>query len=110
MKAILSVIAGIIFALMFCLYRRRKKVECPECHRRKIVFVKCEIKDEKEIEICKVKNIMTTATGQRGFVMPYSVSNHSYIIPGKRLFFDVTYFCKRCGTEFICPEFTDVEK
>lgn len=111
MKMILTVIIGIVVAALFSIWlNQRKKQRCFVCQSRKCIPVKREAKGETEIEIQKVKNIMTTATGQRGPVMPYSVSNRRYIVPGKRLFFDVTYRCKRCGKEFVCPEFMDVEK
>ena len=110
MKLILTVIVGILVAALFSFRLKLcKKQRCLECHSRRCILVKRENKGETEIEIQKVKNIMTTATGQRGPVMPYSVSNRRYIVPGKRLFFDATYLCKSCGKEFVCPEVVDVE-
>ena len=110
MKQILTVIVGILVAALFSVMMKLcKKQRCLECRSRRCIPVKRENKGETEIEIQKVKNIMTTATGQRGAVMPY-ISNRRYIVPGKRLFFDVTYRCKRCGKEFVCPEFMDIEK
>ena len=111
MKMILTVIVGIIVAVLFSIWvKLHTKQRCFVCGSKRCIPVKRETKGETEVEIQKVKNIMTTATCQRGPVMPYSVSNRRYIVPGKRLFFDVTYRCKRCGKEFVCAEFIDVEK
>lgn len=111
MKMIITVIVGILAAALLSIWLKlREKQRCFACRSRRCILVKRENKGETEVEIQKVKNIMTTATGQRGPVMPYSVSNRRYFVPGKRLFFDVTYRCKRCGKEFVCAEFIDVEK
>ncbi len=94
-----------------------KLPKCPNCKKRKSKETDRKISYEEKIKIKKEEQVAHYSKNQISYGQirfgqknnPSSVTVRKYTVPGKRIYYDVTYHCNNCGTEYTRTETKDEE-
>ncbi len=109
------IVLGMIAIVIFLLCYYFSKAKCPYCGSRNCTFLNSIDAGSEIISIQKEEVIEHYNKEQLNWNQPKpgekpsSISKRKYYVPATRYFFDSTYRCNKCNSQFVRTEHRDVE-
>lgn len=117
---LILIIILIIFIMVICWYLKLTK--CPKCKSRQVKVIQKKQLHVEDIffkETVKIKEYDNKSNSRSNTVLntmsnqylnpPQKIITQEVVIPGKRIWYNVRYECKKCHTCFSQKEFKDVK-
>lgn len=117
---LILIIILIIFTMM--IYGYLKRTKCPQCKSRQVAVIQKKqlyVEDIFFKETVKIKEYDNKSNSRSNAALntmsnqylnpPQKIITQEVVIPGKRIWHNVQYECKKCHTCFSQKEFNDIK-